>query len=241
MNMNINKNILLDKPIRLDLEAAIANIRRQDTPSRVFHFEHGLEEGQKQSLCERFGLPGDLDKADPYFRLQREICVHQFQETMCQFSRCAAINVGDDMGHRLATLIDPDDIREFFVPWQKRIIDVAHVHEKVVIFHVCGQVEAIMDDLIDTVGIDAKHSTQDAIEPITVAKQRWGERVGLLGGIDVDFLTRAQPDDVRPYVRNILDACMPGGEFALGVGNLGADTIPTENYLAVHAEARSFV
>ena len=346
------ENILLDKQVQLDLEAAIANIYRQGTPSRVFHFEHGLEEGQKQSLCERFGLTEDLDKADPYSRLQREIRVHQFlgleflrvfprgivwkglpvdttaappsvgpiqswddfetypwpsieqvdfsdvewfeqnlpdnigvwamsfcfqqvsnlvgftplcmmlfenrelvkavtekvgtfyrqfQETMCQFSRCAAINLGDDMGHRSATLIGPDDIREIFIPWQKRIIEVAHACEKVAIFHICGQVEAIVDDLIETVGIDAKHSTQDVIEPITVAKQRWGDRVGLLGGIDVDFLTRAHPDDVSPYVRNILDTCMPGGGFALGVGNWVADTIPTENYLAVYAEARSFV
>ena len=90
-------------------------------------------------------------------------------------------------------------------------------------------------------GIDAKHSTQDVIEPIAVAKRRWGDRVGLLGGIDVDFLTRAQPDDVHSYVHDILDACMPGGGFTLGVGNWVADTIPTDNYLAVHAESRSFL
>ena len=58
------KIILLDHPVQLDLEAAIANIQRRATPGRVFHFEHGLEEGQKQSLCERFGLCEDLSKPD---------------------------------------------------------------------------------------------------------------------------------------------------------------------------------
>ena len=34
-----------------------------------------------------------------------------------------------------------------------------------------------MDDLIDTVHIDAKHSTQDVVEPMAVSKRRWGDRV----------------------------------------------------------------
>jgi uroporphyrinogen decarboxylase len=88
--------------------------------------------------------------------------------------------------------------------------------------------------------IDAKHSTQDCVEPITVSKRRWGARTALLGGMDVDFITRAEPVQVRLYTRNILEACMPGGGFALGVGNWVADSIPLDNYLAMHEEARRF-
>ena len=144
------------------------------------------------------------------------------------------------MGHKTATLIAPDDIRELFIPWHQRIIAAAHAHGKLGLFHVCGQVEAIMDDLIDTVGIDAKHSTQDVIEPMAVTKQRWGDRVALLGGVDVDLITRTSPDRMRAYTRDILDACTPGGGFAFGVGNWVADSIPLENYLAMMAEARCY-
>ena len=164
----------------------------------------------------------------------------KFTEIMCQFSRCGAINIGDDMGHKSATLISPEEIREIFIPWQKRIIDTAHSYNKLGLFHVCGQIETLMDDLIDTVGIDAKHSTQDVIEPITVSKKRWGSRTALLGGVDVDFITRAQPDTVRSYVRNILENCVSGGGFALGVGNWVADSIPFENYVAMLEEARVY-
>jgi|GEM_PF-6716568 len=41
-----------------------------------------------------------------------------------------------------------------------------HRHGKPFILHCCGQVDAIMEDLIETVGIDAKHSFQDNIEPV---------------------------------------------------------------------------
>ena len=44
-------NILKDKPIKLDLVSAIANIKRKGIPKRVFYFEHGLEHGIKEALC----------------------------------------------------------------------------------------------------------------------------------------------------------------------------------------------
>ena len=137
-------------------------------------------------------------------------------------------------------LISPKDIRELFIPWHRRLMDTVHERGKLGIFHVCGKVQPIMDDLIDTVGIDAKHSTQDVIEPITAEKKRLGHRVALLGGVDVDFITRSDPQRVRAYTRKTLEACLPGGGFSFGVGNWVADSIPLENYLAMIDEARSF-
>ena len=77
-------------------------------------------------------------------------------------------------------------------------------------------------------------------EPIQRTQQRWGDRVALLGGVDIDFATRAQAHEVEAYTRNILEACMPGGGVALGLGNWVADSIPLDNYLAVHVAARKF-
>ena len=164
----------------------------------------------------------------------------KYVEILCGFTRVAAINVGDDMGHKTDTFIDPDDIRQLFIPWHKRIIDAAHSRGKLGIFHVCGRVDAIIDDLIDTVGIDAKHSTQDVVEPIISEKKRIGNRVALLGGVDIDFITRSDPQQIRKYTRNILEHCQPGGGFSFGVGNWVADSIPLDNYLTMIDEARNF-
>lgn len=165
----------------------------------------------------------------------------QLTENLCEFSRFGAINIADDMGHKTGPLIRPAILREIFVPWHRRIIRAAQVRGKLGFFHVCGNVESIMEDLIETVGIDARHSTQDVIEPMTVSKQRWGDRVALLGGVDVDFITRTRPEQVREYCREILEVCVPGGGFAFGVGNWVADTIPFENYLAMLETARTFM
>lgn len=345
-------DILKDKPAELDLAAAIANIKRQGTPRRVFLFEHGFEPGIKQEICRRFDLCGGLDERAADFQLVRDIRLHRFlgQEFMrvfpsgivwqglpagttdvppaqgpigswhdfesypwpklqdvnftgvewlehnlpdnmaiwamtylfqqvsnllgfeplcmllyedrelvravadkvgsfyveftdrfCQYTRVGAINVGDDMGHKSGTFIAPGDLREIFMPWHQRIIETAQRHGKLGFFHVCGQVEAVMDDLIDRVGIDAKHSTQDVIETMQRSKERWGRRVALLGGVDIDFITRAQPEQVRDYTRSILEVCAGDGGFALGLGNWVADSIPVDNYLAMQATAREYM
>jgi hypothetical protein len=41
------------------------------------------------------------------------------------------------------------------------------------LFHSRGQVDAIMEDLIETVGIDARHSFQDNIEPVEEVIDAW--------------------------------------------------------------------
>ena len=53
-----------------------------------------------------------------------------------------------------------------------------------------------MDDIIDA-GVDAKHSFEDQIMPVTEVKRRWGKRISILGGIDVDFLCHASIEQVR--------------------------------------------
>ena len=165
----------------------------------------------------------------------------KFIDAFCGFDQVAAINIGDDMGHKTGTFIDPVDIRKLFIPWHKRLIDKAHHHEKLGIFHVCGQVRDIIDDLIDVAKIDAKHSTHDVVEPITEEKKRIGNRVALLGGVDVDFITTAQPERIRKYTQNILKNCQPDGAFSFGIGNWVADSIPLENYLTMLDEARKFI
>jgi uroporphyrinogen decarboxylase len=95
-----------------------------------------------------------------------------------------------------------------------------------------------MDELIADVGIDAKHSYEDVIMPVTEAKALYGDRIAVLGGVDVNFLCLSTEDEVRAYVRRVLEGCMPGGGYALGTGNSVANYIPVENYVAMLDEGR---
>lgn len=152
---------------------------------------------------------------------------------------CPAIGgvfFGEDMGFKTATMFAPEHLRKYHFPHIKRIYDLAHKHGKFVILHSCGNLEAVMDDLIDDVGIDAKHSYEDAIMPVAQFKRIYGHRIGVIGGVDVDVLARYEVDDLRAYVRRVLEECAPGGGYALGSGNSVTNYCKLENYLAMLEE-----
>jgi uroporphyrinogen decarboxylase len=155
-----------------------------------------------------------------------------------QFPRVRMTWGSDDLGHRSGTLISPADTREFILPGHKILADMSHEAGRPYLLHSCGNLAAILDDLIDDVGIDAKHSFEDTIELVTDAKDTYGRRIALLGGIDVDFLCTADQQMIRKRVRNTLGKCMPGGGYCLGTGNSVANYIPVENYLAMVDEGR---
>lgn len=144
-----------------------------------------------------------------------------------------AINHGDDMGHKGGTLISPKTMRELGFGWHKKIAEACHAKGIAYILHSCGQVDSIMPDFIDFIGIDAKHSFEDIIEPVESIKRKWGNRIAVLGGIDVDLLSRGTTQDVRNRTREVLKKCAPGGGYCLGSGNSVTNYIKPENYLAM--------
>jgi len=144
------------------------------------------------------------------------------------------------MGFRSGTMISAQILIEKSLIWHKRMADLAHASGRLYLLHSCGNLEEILPYLIDEVKLDGRHSFEDVIEPVTVAKRRWGDRLALLGGIDMDFLTRATPEQVRQRVRETLDVCLPGGGYCLGSGNTVANYVPLDNYLAMMDEGRRY-
>ncbi len=148
--------------------------------------------------------------------------------------------IGDDMGFRTSTMVSPEDLQCYVFPWLRRLADIAHAHHMPFLLHSCGNLRLIMDYLIDDVRIDAKHSFEDAIQPVTEAKKLYGDRIALLGGVDIHFLCRSSEDEVRAYTRRLIDACAPGGGWALGTGNSVTNYLPLHNYLAMLDEGRKW-
>jgi uroporphyrinogen decarboxylase len=146
---------------------------------------------------------------------------------------------GDDLGFHSGTLVSPDVLRRYIMPHHKKVAELAHGAGKLSLFHSCGNVYKLMDDLIDYVGIDAKHSFEDKILPVEEVYRRWGDRVAIMGGVDMDLLGRGTEERVRARTREILEVCgVKGTGYCLGTGNSAANYIPVQNYLAMLDEGR---
>jgi uroporphyrinogen decarboxylase len=151
-----------------------------------------------------------------------------------------AVSTGDDWGFRTQTFLSPARMCDLIFPAVKRLVDIAHAHGKPFILHSCGNLTEVMDGLIDEVGIDGKHSFEDAVMPMAEVKARWGRRVALMGGIDIDTLTRADEPTLRAHVRGVLHACAPTGGYALGSGNSIPNFIPPRNLRIMLEEGAAF-
>ena len=88
-----------------------------------------------------------------------------------------------------------------------------------------------MDDLIDKVGINAKHSNEDQIARFPEWVERYGDRIGNFGGIDVDVVCNASKQEMKEYIHDVIRKCEGHGGFAFGTGNSIPDYVPAENYL----------
>lgn len=163
-----------------------------------------------------------------------------FVDRLLQFDCVKIVWGSDDMGFKGGPLISPDDLREFVLSGHKLMAEKSHAAGRPYLLHSCGDLSLIMDDLVNNVRIDAKHSFEDTIERVTEVKDTYGRNVALLGGLDVDFLCRATEQEVRERVRKTLEKCTVGSGYVLGTGNSVANYIPMDNYLAMVDEGRKF-
>ncbi len=159
---------------------------------------------------------------------------------MLQFDRVKLLWGADDMGFRGGTLVSPADLREFVLPGHRAMAHAAHAADRPYLLHCCGKIDAIMNDLLDDVRIDGLHSFEDTIKTVEETKEKYGHRMAVLGGIDVDFLCRADEEAVRRRTRQTLQRCQPDGGYCLGTGNSVTNYVPLQNYLAMLDEGRKF-
>ncbi|MCM8767970.1 MAG: hypothetical protein NC921_04210 [Candidatus Omnitrophica bacterium] len=146
---------------------------------------------------------------------------------------------GDDMGFKTQTLLPPEFFKKFILPWHKKLSELAHQNKKFYILHSCGNIDLLMDFLIEQVKIDAKHSFEDEIMPVWKFKEKYGDKIGVIGGVDVGKLSLLNEDELRKYINQILEKCHGPG-YILGSGNSITNYIPIKNFLIMLQEGYNF-
>jgi uroporphyrinogen decarboxylase len=150
----------------------------------------------------------------------------------------AVCRFGDDLGFKTASLLQPQAFRRHVFPQYRRVIEAVHAADKPFLWHSCGNIFELMEDAI-AAGIDAKHSNEDTIAPFDRWIQLYGDRIGLLGGIDLDVLCQRRPDEIAALVAEAGARFRRTARgFALGSGNSIPDYVPVDGYLAMIEGAR---
>ena len=161
----------------------------------------------------------------------------KFYEFVLQVPEVGVIMCNDDWGFKTQTMMSPRHMREYIFPWHKRAVAAAHRAGKAAVLHSCGEHRAIMADILDDMGYDGKHSYEDTIQPMEQAWDMFADRLCIIGGMDMDFLVRAAPEDVYARARAMLLKTREKGRYMLGTGNSLARYLPLEQYAAMRQAA----
>lgn len=185
-----------------------------------------------ESLCMMMFDDPDLF-ADLYVRIG-DVMVGLWSELLKRHGAAYAVcRMGDDLGFKSSTLLPPEAVIQHVVPQLKRIVALAHAAGKPFLWHSCGCIFDVMEPVIAT-GINAKHSNEDQIAPFDDWIGRYGARIGLFGGIDVNDLCLLKPQEVYNAVLEKGRRFRANANgYALGSGNSIADYVPVDNYLAL--------
>lgn len=153
-----------------------------------------------------------------------------------KYPSVGAVIGNDDWGFKSQTMLSPKDLRRFVFPWHKEIVRAAHAAGKPAILHSCGCLNEVMDDVIDDIKYDAKHSYEDIIRPVEQAYDLYHRRIAVIGGIDIDFMCRSAPEEVYRRSQRMLEHAADGA-YALGSGSSVAEYVPDAAYFAMNRAA----
>jgi len=175
--------------------------------------------------------------------LVKDVCDNVGSRLVRHYQRAGAYDAvgamisNDDWGFKTQPMLSPDDMRRYIVPWHKRIAEAIHASGKPAILHSCGNLMSLTEDIVEVIGYDGKHSYEDAIEPVEKAYERLHGRIAVLGGLDLDFICRETPANIKARAASMLERSGKDGAYGLGSGNSIPEYVPQENYFAMISAA----
>jgi uroporphyrinogen decarboxylase len=138
--------------------------------------------------------------------------------------------VWDDLGFKNKPFMSPAMYRELIFPAHKRLFDFAHGRGLPVILHCDGFVEALLPALLEA-GIDCLQPIETkAGMDLVKLKREVGERIALIGGMDVRALETNDTAAVDAELERKLPAAMAGSGYVLQVDHSVSSLVSYDTY-----------
>ncbi len=147
--------------------------------------------------------------------------------------------VAEDMGAQYDLMYSPEQIREFFLPHMKRMIDLAHQAGAYVMHHSDGAVRKIIPEMIG-IGIDVLDPVQWRCAGMEREglKRDFGDRLVFHGAMDNQYtLPFGTVEEVRQEVLDNYRILGAGGGYVLGPCHNIQAVGPPENVVAMYEAA----
>ena len=167
-------------------------------------------------------------------------CLVKYYTLAAEYELIGAAWGNDDWGFNTQTMLSPKQMREYVFPWHKKIVEAMHAKGKPCVLHSCGNPLEVMDDVAGDIKYDGRHSYEDNIIPVEDFYEKFYDKIAVIGGIDVNFITTQPAAEVKDRSKKMLERASARGGYALGTGNSVPEYIPLDNYLAMLSAAYEF-
>lgn len=143
---------------------------------------------------------------------------------------CTALYVANDLGMNNQTLISTAHLREFFFPSMRKQIETWKQAGGRVLYHSCGNVNAVLEDLADF-GIDAINNIQvHAGMNLASVKHRIGDRVAIVGNVDATgIMCQSDQTLIENAIREVVKTAGQDGALIIATDHSFHQGIPSEN------------
>lgn len=160
-------------------------------------------------------------------------------EVFAQHDNVDVLWYSDDIAFTNGLLMSPEVLDEYFFPWLRKVGDLAKKYDKPFIYHTDGVLYDVFDRIVDC-GVDAIHPIEPKAMDIAEVKERYGDKLCLMGHVDVDILSRGTVEEVKQKVKENIEAAAYNGGYCIGSGNSIPEYVILENYIALLEAAKEY-
>lgn len=147
-----------------------------------------------------------------------------------------AVCTTDDFAFNSGPFISPASFRQWVVPYHRRASQEITVPW---IIHTDGEIGLLVEDLL-SMGISGIHPIDPNCMDIRNFKGKFGERVCILGNVNLNTLGMGTPEETYSEVRDLIRDLGPGYGYILSSGNSVLDYAKPENVLALARAPEDF-
>jgi uroporphyrinogen decarboxylase len=149
--------------------------------------------------------------------------------------------LGDDFASQRGLLMRPELWRKYIKPRLARLFAIGKQAGKPVWFHSCGDITAVLPDLID-IGIDVWETVQLHTLPLSAQqlKREYGRHIAFFGGVNTQRLPFASPQEVAEETRRCIEALGEGGGYICGPDHHVKPDVSVANTVALFGAATAF-
>jgi uroporphyrinogen decarboxylase len=135
----------------------------------------------------------------------------------------------DDFAFKTGLFFSPELFRKLMLPRYQLVL------EKVTIpwlLHSDGDIKEVVDMLLE-LGVAGLHPIENGAMDIRAMKRKYGDRLCLMGNVDMHMLAMGTPKEVDREVRELIRDLAPGGGYIVSSGNSLASYLKPDCVLAL--------